>query len=179
MKGRRFCQSRVVPPVSESLNSGDCYILVTPTQIFNWQGKFSNVIERSRSAEIAASILQKKDLGCKGASKVETIEEEKLIEFSRENRRFWSCLTGGEANTKVREAGPAGEDEVSLISQTFLISQSVINHQQDLPYSFSPTSIAAQPIEFINSDLLRLSIHYNQIVFAGSCSLIFRLSDHP
>ena len=112
----------MVPPVSESLNSGDCYILVTPTQIFNWQGKFSNVIERSRSAEIAASILQKKDLGCKGASKVETIEEEKLVEFSRENRRFWSCLTGGEANTKIREAGPAGEDEVSLISQTFSIS---------------------------------------------------------
>merc|ERR1719245_1759368 len=96
VKGRRFCQRRVVPPVSESLNSGDCYILVTPTQIFNWQGKFSNVTERSRSAEIAASILQKKDLGCKGASRVETIEEEKLGQYSRESRRFWKCLTGSE-----------------------------------------------------------------------------------
>ena len=113
VKGRRFCQSRVVPPVSESLNSGDCYILVTPTQIFNWQGKFSNVIERSRSAEIAASILQKKDLGCKGASRVETIEEEKLGQYSRENRRFWTCLTGGEDVGTVAGAGPAGEDEVS------------------------------------------------------------------
>ena len=127
VKGRRFCQSRVVPPVSESLNSGDCYILVTPTQIFNWQGKFSNVIERSRSAEIAASILQKKDLGCKGASKVETIEEEKLVEFSRENRRFWSCLTGGEAVTSVREAGPAGEDEVSYYQSNLNICK--INQQ--------------------------------------------------
>ena len=131
MKGRRFCQSRVVPPVAESLNSGDCYILVTPSQVFNWQGKFSNVIERSRSAEIAASILQKKDLGCKGATKVETIEEEKLVEFSRENRRFWSCLTGGEANTKVREAGPAGEDEVSFTSvkPQYLGCIQYVNHQ--------------------------------------------------
>jgi len=111
VKGRRFCQSRVVPPVSESLNSGDCYILLTPSQIFNWQGKFSNVIERSRSAEIAASIIQKKDLGCKGALKVETIEEEKLSQYSRENRRFWKCLTGSEQPGTVAGAGPAGEDE--------------------------------------------------------------------
>ena len=130
--------------MSESLNSGDCYILVTPTQIFNWQGKFSNVIERSRSAEIAASILQKKDLGCKGASKVETIEEEKLLEFSRENRRFWSCLTGGaaEASNTVREAGPAGEDEVS-----YQLSYAIKTHF--LPFAVS-LRLNIKNISFIN-----------------------------
>ena len=112
VKGRRFCQSRVVPPVAESINSGDCYVLVTPSQVFNWQGKFSNVIERARSAEIALTVLQRKELGCKSAAKVETIEEEKLVASGRENRRFWKCLTGSEEAVKVKEAGPPGEDEV-------------------------------------------------------------------
>ena len=112
VKGRRFCQSRVVEPAASSLNSGDCFILVTPTDIFNWQGKFSNVIERSRSAEMSLSILQKKDLGCKKGSKVETIEEEKIGSCGRENRRFWKCLTGSEEVGQVREAGPPEEDEV-------------------------------------------------------------------
>ena len=112
VKGRRFCQSRVVPPLAESINSGDCYVLVTPGQVFNWQGKFSNVIERARSAEIALTVLQRKELGCKSASKVQTIEEEKLVAGGRENRSFWKCLTGCEEPGEAREAGPPGEDEV-------------------------------------------------------------------
>lgn len=114
VKGRRFCQSRIVEPVPSSLNSGDCYILVTPTEIFNWQGKFSNVIERSRSAEMSLSILQKKDLGCKRGQKVETIEEEKLSTCGRENRHFWKCLTGSDETGMVKDAGPPEEDEVGI-----------------------------------------------------------------
>ena len=60
VKGRRFCQCRLVEPEAASINSGDCYILVTGKEVFNWQGKFSNVIERSRSAEVALTIIQKK-----------------------------------------------------------------------------------------------------------------------
>ena len=43
-----------------SVNSGDSYVFLTETELFNWQGKFSNVIERARSAEVALTILQKK-----------------------------------------------------------------------------------------------------------------------
>ena len=111
VKGRRFCQSRLVPPLPESLNYGDCFVLVTPSQVFCWQGRFSNVIERSRSAEVGLCVLQKKDLGCKAAESVETVEE-KLSLCSRENRRFWRCLTGREATGQVAEAGPPEQDEV-------------------------------------------------------------------
>ena len=123
VKGRRFCQSRVMPPVAESINSGDCYVLVTPSQVFNWQGKFSNVIERARSAEIAMTILQRKELGCKTAAKVETIEEEKLVSSGRESRRFWKCLTGSDEAVKVKEAGPPGEDEVRNFYSCFLAAK--------------------------------------------------------
>ena len=117
VKGRRFCQSRLVPPVLESINSGDCFVLVTPSQVFCWIGRFSNVIERARASETAACVLQKKDLGCKKAEQVETVEEEKLSLCGRENRRFWRCLLGREdalPPRAVAEAGPPEEDEVSF-----------------------------------------------------------------
>lgn len=44
--GRRKAQVRLVESVGSSLNHGDSYVLVTPTQIFCWHGEFSNVIER-------------------------------------------------------------------------------------------------------------------------------------
>ena len=114
VKGRRFCQSRLVPPEPQSLNSGDCFVFVTRDQVFCWQGKFSNVIERSRSAEIAACVLQRKDLGCKGAEEVVTVEEEKLGLQGRENRKFWKCFLDKETASPqpVASAGPAEEDEV-------------------------------------------------------------------
>ena len=62
-------------------------------------------------------MLQKKDLGCKAAESVETVEEEKLSLCSRENRRFWRCLTGKEATGLVAEAGPPEQDEVGEYRQ--------------------------------------------------------------
>ena len=79
------------------------------------------MIERARSAEIAACVLQKKDLGCKKAEAVETVEEEKLGHCSRENRRFWRCLTDRETTGTVAEAGPAEEDEVLYCTALFCI----------------------------------------------------------
>ena len=107
-----------MPPEPESLNSGDCFVLVTRDQVFCWQGKFSNVIERSRSAEIAACVLQRKDLGCKAAEAVITVEEEKLGLQGRENRKFWKCLLNKETASPqpVESAGPAEEDEVKILS---------------------------------------------------------------
>jgi hypothetical protein len=58
VKGRRICQTRLVSPTAASVNSGDAYVLVTPKEIYNWIGEFSNVIERARSAEVALHIYQ-------------------------------------------------------------------------------------------------------------------------
>ena len=39
---------RLVEPNHKSMNSGDCYILVTPDKIIVWVGEFSNVIEKAK-----------------------------------------------------------------------------------------------------------------------------------
>lgn len=101
VKGRRICQTRLVEPSKESVNSGDAYILVTPKEIFNWVGEFSNVIERSRSADVALTIYQKRDLGCKTARRVTTIEEEKVSSGHVFNKSFWSFLGCPEPPSKV------------------------------------------------------------------------------
>jgi len=46
--GWRQVQVRLVEPVSHSLNSGDCFLLVTPSNCFLWTGKLSNTIEREK-----------------------------------------------------------------------------------------------------------------------------------
>ena len=54
--GRRHVQTRLVEPRASSLNSGDCFLLVTPDHCCIWIGEFSNVIERAKvQAELALS----------------------------------------------------------------------------------------------------------------------------
>lgn len=48
VKGRRKVQVRLVEPSAASINSGDCYILVTPDKVIQWVGEFANVIEKAK-----------------------------------------------------------------------------------------------------------------------------------
>lgn len=53
--GRRHVQTRLVEPRASSLNSGDCFLLVTPEHCFVWIGEFSNVIEKAKVSVIAVA----------------------------------------------------------------------------------------------------------------------------
>ncbi|XP_061879159.1 supervillin-like isoform X2 [Entelurus aequoreus] len=106
VKGRRHVQTRLVEPRASSLNSGDCFLLVTPEHCFVWIGEFSNVIERAKAMDLATFIQTKKDLGCR-ASKVQTIEE--AVHPQRpDSHMFWTILGG---QTAYQSAGPPEEDE--------------------------------------------------------------------
>uniref|UniRef100_W5KZR3 Supervillin a n=1 Tax=Astyanax mexicanus TaxID=7994 RepID=W5KZR3_ASTMX len=106
VKGRRHVQTRLVEPRSSSLNSGDCFLLVTPHHCFIWVGEFANVIEKAKAAELATFIQTKHDLGCR-ASYVQTIEEG-CNTHSHAAKEFWKIL-GGQASYQA--AGTPEEDE--------------------------------------------------------------------
>ncbi|TRY59004.1 hypothetical protein DNTS_012394 [Danionella cerebrum] len=103
VKGRRHVQTRLVEPRSSSLNSGDCFLLITPHHCFIWIGEFANVIEKAKAAELATFIQTKHDLGCR-ASYVQTIEEGANT-HTHAGREFWKIL-GGQTT-----AGTPEEDE--------------------------------------------------------------------
>ncbi|XP_052388915.1 supervillin-like isoform X2 [Carassius gibelio] len=106
VKGRRHVQTRLVEPRVSSLNSGDCFLLVTPEHCFVWTGEFANVIERAKASELATFIQLNHDLGCR-AAQVETIEEG-LSSQSPAAAEFWKIL-GGPAD--YQSAGTPDEDE--------------------------------------------------------------------
>lgn len=107
IKGRRHIQVRLVEPVARSLNSGDCFLLITPKHCFMWSGEFANVIEKAKASEMASFVQAKRDLGCK-APQVSVLEEGINTE-SRWAKEFWSLLGG---KTKYRGAGDPEEDEL-------------------------------------------------------------------
>uniref|UniRef100_A0A671SWW6 Supervillin-like n=1 Tax=Sinocyclocheilus anshuiensis TaxID=1608454 RepID=A0A671SWW6_9TELE len=106
VKGRRHVQTRLVEPRASSLNSGDCFLLITSHYCFIWIGEFANVIEKAKAVELATFIQTKHDLGCR-ASYVQTIEEGANT-HTHAAKEFWKIL-GGQASYQV--AGTPEEDE--------------------------------------------------------------------
>eukprot|EP00063_Salmo_salar_P061191 XP_014036026.1 PREDICTED: supervillin-like isoform X5 [Salmo salar] len=107
VKGRRHVQTRLVEPRVSSLNSGDCFLLITPHHCFVWTGEFANVIEKAKAAELAQFIQTKRDLGCR-ANYVELIEEG-INTHSYAAKEFWKILGG---QTSYQSAGTPDEDEL-------------------------------------------------------------------
>ncbi|KAJ8389941.1 hypothetical protein AAFF_G00112260 [Aldrovandia affinis] len=107
IKGRQHVQVRLVEPTAQSLNSGDCFLLVTPTHCFLWNGEFANAIEKAKASEMASFLQAKQDMGCK-APQV-TILEEGSDTDSSQSKEFWDLL-GGKA--EYRGAGDPEEDEL-------------------------------------------------------------------
>uniref|UniRef100_UPI0037E91AF4 supervillin a isoform X3 n=1 Tax=Semicossyphus pulcher TaxID=241346 RepID=UPI0037E91AF4 len=107
VKGRRHVQTRLVEPRASSLNSGDCFLLITPHNCFVWTGEFANVIEKNKAAELANFIQSKRDLGCR-ANYVQVIEEAVNTQ-SHAAKDFWKILGG---QSSFQSAGTPDEDEL-------------------------------------------------------------------
>ncbi|NXU15626.1 SVIL protein, partial [Pardalotus punctatus] len=107
IKGRRHVQTRLVEPRASSLNSGDCFLLLTPHLCFLWVGEFANVIEKAKASELATLIQTKRELGCR-ASYIQTIEEG-INTHTHAAKDFWKLL-GGQSN--YQSAGSPEEDEM-------------------------------------------------------------------
>jgi villin 1/advillin len=76
---------------AHSLNSGDCFALLTPRVIYIWQGKGSNATER-KTAQGIAGVL-------KGARTVTPVEE------GKEPAEFWTALGGKTEYPNEKELG--------------------------------------------------------------------------
>ncbi|XP_077008807.1 supervillin isoform X13 [Tamandua tetradactyla] len=107
VKGRRHVQTRLVEPRASSLNSGDCFLLLSPHHCFLWVGEFANVIEKAKASELATLIQTKRELGCR-ATYIQTIEEG-INMHTHAAKDFWKLLGG---QTGYQSAGDPKEDEL-------------------------------------------------------------------
>lgn len=107
IKGRRHIQTRLVEPVASSINEGDCYILITPTALYNYIGAYSNVIEQSRAADVANHIQKSGDMGCK-VTKIFNLTSKDVTK--RHLEAFWKLL-GAQDIPGTIGAGHPNEDE--------------------------------------------------------------------
>ncbi|XP_066136650.1 supervillin isoform X15 [Saccopteryx bilineata] len=107
VKGRRHVQTRLVEPRASSLNSGDCFLLLSPHYCFLWVGEFANVIEKAKASELATLIQTKRELGCR-ATYIQTIEEG-INTHTHAAKDFWKLLGGP---TSYQSAGDPKEDEL-------------------------------------------------------------------
>lgn len=107
IKGRRHVQTRLVEPRASSLNSGDCFLLLSPHYCFLWVGEFANVIEKAKASELATLIQTKRELGCR-ATYIQTVEEG-INTHTHASKDFWKLLGG---QTSYQSAGDPKEDEL-------------------------------------------------------------------
>ncbi|KAM9843925.1 supervillin [Aulostomus maculatus] len=107
IKGRQHVQVRLVEPSVRSLNSGDCFLLVTQENCILWTGEFANEQEKAKASDLATLIQSRRDLGCQTTQVVHL--EEGLNSDSSLAVDFWNLLGG---KTQYRGAGAPEEDEV-------------------------------------------------------------------
>lgn len=125
VKGRRHVQTRLVEPIASNVNSGDCFVLVTPNKVFHYVGEYSNVIERSRSSEIALYVQQKGDLGCSTESVIKIGENGKAT--SKQMEEFWRLLGGKGSDCR----GPGNPDEDELFESALVCTNMVYELVED------------------------------------------------
>uniref|UniRef100_A0A4W5QAG2 Supervillin c n=1 Tax=Hucho hucho TaxID=62062 RepID=A0A4W5QAG2_9TELE len=107
IKGWHHVQVRLVEPTARSLNSGDCFLLVTPTHCILWSGEFANTTEKAKASELASLIQTQGDLGCLACGVIHL--EEGVNTDNSLASDFWNLLGG---KTQYRGAGSSEEDEL-------------------------------------------------------------------
>jgi hypothetical protein len=116
VKGRRFTQIRVVAAEPESMNHGDCFVLILRDTVFVWLGEFGNVIERAKAIELGERLHDKRELGHRGGRllciDLQTSEGVSASTLSA----FASALNVGgglvQLDARIQPAGDADEDEL-------------------------------------------------------------------
>jgi len=75
IKGRRHCSLRLLNPTYESVNEGDCYILITPNKVFAWLGQYTNALEKAKTLDIIDFLKQHRDFGLRSEAKYFVLDQ--------------------------------------------------------------------------------------------------------
>ena len=134
IKGRRRAQTRLVEPVINSINSGDCYLLVTRDKLFVWIGQFSNIIERTKTLEIANQIQEKKDLCFRSSNDLILMDFQKNEKINEKiNKWFFEEI---KSNPKSAINPPKSPEEDEIYEEAIIGTNMIykVNNEQLVPF---------------------------------------------
>lgn len=94
IKGRRYCSLRLVNPVYESINEGDCYLLLTPLKVFAWLGRHANSVEKARAHDLLDYLKQHRDFGLRNEVKYFLLDQDKDDTENDLHAEFRDILSG-------------------------------------------------------------------------------------
>jgi gelsolin len=97
LKGKTTVHVKQVSVDSDSLNSGDVFVLDAGLKLFHWNGKAAGIREKNKGGELARAIQTER----KGHPKIITLEE------GQEDADFWELLGG---KGPVASAAEGGDD---------------------------------------------------------------------
>lgn len=112
LKGKTIVRVTQVSVDSDSLNSGDVFVLDAGLTIFQWNGKQSSPQERQKGGEIARALKSER----KGQPVVTTTEE------GQEDAKFWELLGGKGPIASAEEGGDDREAEKKHTKALFQLS---------------------------------------------------------
>ncbi|UJR20854.1 hypothetical protein I4U23_023964 [Adineta vaga] len=94
IKGHRQCSLRLINPVYESINEGDCYLLITPLKVFAWLGRYANTLEKARTTDIIDYLKQHRDFGLRNEVKYFILDQAKDDTEDDSHAEFRDMLHG-------------------------------------------------------------------------------------
>lgn len=100
IKGRKNVRVVEVPMSSQSLNSGDVFLLDAGLKLFQWNGAKSSAQERTRAGQLARALDEER----KGVPKLSV-----FAEGDKDDKPFWDALGG---KGPIASDAAAGTDEV-------------------------------------------------------------------
>jgi len=115
-----------VPLHSDSLNSGDVFVLDTGDKIYQWQGQDSQGIEKAKAAEFIAQLISERD------GKGETIIVE---EQSGAHSGFWDVLGSRGPIKGASEGEQLAERQIQRGTGKKRLFRLVHNNSDDLKFS--------------------------------------------
>ncbi|CAI5734286.1 unnamed protein product [Peronospora destructor] len=105
---------------ASSLTSSDCYVLVTPSMVYEWQGAGSSSAEREIASKIASTLKESR--------------ETDVVEEGNETEEFWDFLGGkGEYATSKSSFEAAHDPRLFQCSNSYgyFDAREIVNFAQD------------------------------------------------
>lgn len=94
IKGRRHCFAHLVKPTYESINEGDCYLLITPLKVFAWFGRYANATEKAKTMDLIDYLKQHRDFGLRNEAKYFILDQAKDDTENDSHAEFRDILQG-------------------------------------------------------------------------------------